>query len=458
MLPQKIANPRTLHRQVEQGRVGNRSLRYLLSANVTSRAALRRVSALRYVVAHDDAMAAFKTPDSTPRLPRVSFARNGSMSSSAALEAVASRPRRLQRRPTQAASYELANHAKAYIEGNQRKRHCVGYISSLTGHAVTNAYEFLYSLLAVGTSISTPAQPYVGFLPPPSHIALASSLVAFTHRKPSAETSKSSDAALRYLQCVLATIDDPAYPTIRTAFTFPEERTRRRGRVNKNTTRTPSPDRGGDIDCLVGEIANEKSVWSRAEDFWHIVGWAFNCSVIHKERWKRWQLWLTTMLDFLEADWEVCVKQSMNEEDEEVILKESLIWQYIVGDNSSVSRIARRRMAKAVFAMATAESLRDYPEVWEKETVERRSRENKRQKLDDVDFARGGVGDYDSDEDSDEADVVDEDDKASKPSTSIPEGNGISGATERLGGSASIELRQRLLALVRLRVFFVSGF
>jgi hypothetical protein len=159
------------------------------------------------------------------------------------------------------------------------------------------------------------------------------------------------------------------------------------------------------------------------------------------------------MLDFLEADWEVCVKQSMNEEDEEAILKESLIWQYIVGDNSSVSRIARRRMAKAVFAMATPESLRDYPEVWEKETVERRPRENKRQKLDDVDFARGGVGDYDSDEDSDEADVVDEDDKASKPSTSIPEGNGISGATERLGGSASVELRQRLLALVRLMCF-----
>jgi hypothetical protein len=398
-------------------------------------------------------MATFKTPDSTLRLPRVSFARDGNMPSSAALEAVASRPRRLQRRPTQAASYELANHAKAYIEGNQRKRHCVTCVSSLTGHAVTNAYEFLYSLLAVGTSISTPAQPYVGFLPPPSHIALASSLVAFTHRKPSAETSKSSDAALRYLQCVLATIDDPAYPTIRTAFTCPEERTRRRGRVNKNTTRTPSPDRGGDIDCLVGEIANEKSVWSRAEDFWHIVGWAFNCSVIHKERWKRWQLWLTTMLDFLEADWEVCVKQSMNEENEEAILKESLIWQYIVGDNSSVSRIARRRMAKAVFATATPESLRDYPEVWEKETVERRPRENKRQKLDEVDFARGGVGDYDSDEDSDEGDVVDEDDKASKPSTSIPEGNGISGATERLGGSASIELRQRLLALVRLRFF-----
>ena len=316
---------------------------------------------------------------------------------------------------------------------------------------VENAYEFLYSLLAVGTSISTPAQPYVGFLPPPSHIALASSLIAFTHRVPSAETSKSSDAALRYLRCLLATIDGPAYPTVRLAFAFPDDRTRRRGRIGKSATRTPSPDRGGDIDCLIGEIANEKSLWSRAEDFWHIVGWAFNCSVVHKGRWDRWQLWLTTMLDFLEADWNVCVKQCKDKQDEEATLKESLIWHYIVGDNSSVSRMARRRIAKAIFAMATPESLRDYPEVWERETIERTARGSKRQKLDDFDFDRGeGVSDYDSDEDSLDEDGATENDKDTSVSTSIPEGSGVSGATERLGGNASIELRQRLLALVCL--------
>lgn len=40
---------------------------------------------------------------------------------SAALEAVGTRPRRAQRRPTKPATYELANHAKAYIEGHQCK-------------------------------------------------------------------------------------------------------------------------------------------------------------------------------------------------------------------------------------------------------------------------------------------------------------------------------------------------
>jgi hypothetical protein len=40
---------------------------------------------------------------------------------SVALEAVGTRPRRAQRRPTKPAPYELANHAKAFIEGFQCK-------------------------------------------------------------------------------------------------------------------------------------------------------------------------------------------------------------------------------------------------------------------------------------------------------------------------------------------------
>ena len=40
-----------------------------------------------------------------------------------------------------------------------------------------SGYDFLYSLLAAGTSISTPAKPYIGFLAPPAYIAFASSTV-----------------------------------------------------------------------------------------------------------------------------------------------------------------------------------------------------------------------------------------------------------------------------------------
>lgn len=51
---------------------------------------------------------------------------------SAALEAVGTRPRRAQRRPTKPAAYELANHAKAFIEGFQ----CGSYLNLQT-HSLT---------------------------------------------------------------------------------------------------------------------------------------------------------------------------------------------------------------------------------------------------------------------------------------------------------------------------------
>src|SRR5690242_7715808 len=152
---------------------------------------------------------------------------------------------------------------------------------------VANAYEFLYSLLAAGTSISTPAQPYTGFLPPPSQIALAASLIPHKFKTASLDNNKGSDAALRYLLCLLHTIEAPAYPYIRQAFTFPTERTRRRPRGYRNATRSVSPDEEDDIDHLYCEAANDKSLWYRADDFWHIVGWAFNCSAAYKKRWER---------------------------------------------------------------------------------------------------------------------------------------------------------------------------
>ncbi|KAJ4350579.1 hypothetical protein N0V95_004630 [Ascochyta clinopodiicola] len=115
---------------------------------------------------------------------------------------------------------------------------------------LANAYEFLYSLLAAGTSISTPAQPYIGFLPPPTQIALAASLIAYTFKTSSVENRRGPDAALRYLQCVLNTIEAPRYPYIRQAFVFPPERTRRRPRGHRNTTRSLSPEEENDIDQL----------------------------------------------------------------------------------------------------------------------------------------------------------------------------------------------------------------
>ena len=165
------------------------------------------------------------------------------------------------------------------------------------------------------------------------------------------------------------------------------------------------------------------------------------------------------MLDFLEADWDICVKQSQHAETmDEAILQQSLIWQYVVGEGQSMTRTARRRVAKAIFAIATADSLKDYSEVWENEIKEPVKRPIKKQKLGNVDFEAGEVADYDSDEEIREAPTrvtraIERNFEVAPPPDlpAIDDGNlNLHDAIERLGGRDAIALRQRLLALVSL--------
>ncbi|KAI8935587.1 hypothetical protein NX059_008153 [Plenodomus lindquistii] len=363
----------------------------------------------------------------------------GQRPQSAALEAIGARPRQAQRRPTKQASYELANHAKAYIEGGK----------------VASGFEFLTSLLAAGTSISTPAQPYLGLLAPPAYIAFGLSLIAdpsFTTQAPSSDAQQASDAALRYLQCIHSIVDAPAYPTIRKAFIFTDERTRRRAPGYRSEANSLSPGGpGGDIERLAGPAANEKSLWRHAEDFWHIVGWAFNCSIAHKKRWDRWKLWLGITLDFLEADWHVCVKEGKDALDPAAVLQKSLLWHYVVGEAESTTRSMRRRIVKAILATASSDSRRDYPEVWPRETYELKRKAQKEGPISQVNFETGDIGDYGSDDEMQDILEQPEDDHdvpKSKPSTGGDSIRNVLDACQRLGGQEAIDLRQRLIALL----------
>lgn len=165
------------------------------------------------------------------------------------------------------------------------------------------------------------------------------------------------------------------------------------------------------------------------------------------------------MLEFLEDDWDVCVRQSQrDEEGQEVVLQQSLIWQYIAGERQSITRTTRRRIARAIFAIASPDSLKDYPEIWENETKEPKEPPNKKQKLGNVDFETGEVADYDNDEEMNDtpapARVTRAIERKSEvtPPPDLPDIDhgslDLNGAIERLGGSDAIALRQRLLALV----------
>jgi hypothetical protein len=316
---------------------------------------------------------------------------------------------------------------------------------------VASGYDFLYSLLAAGTSISTPAQPYIGYLSPSAYLAFASTLVVYpkiTTKTYAKEVRKGSDAALRYLRCVHTTIDGPAYSTIREAFSFPKEHMRRRAPAHRSVAASLSPGPGDDVEVIAGEAASAESIWTKAEDFWQLVGWAFNCSVSHKKRWARWKLWLGIMLDFLEADWEFCVQRSKVEETyAENMIRESLLWHYIVGHSRTVNRNSRRRMVKAILATASVESLKDYPEVWKEETEGPKREQDDEQAGD----AHTETGDTAGDEKDEE--MQDTPDNELSHDEIL---GGVHGTVEQLGGMQAIQLRHRLIALVCQDVHFIS--
>ncbi|KAF1911461.1 hypothetical protein BDU57DRAFT_533563 [Ampelomyces quisqualis] len=385
--------------------------------------------------AFEMAMSASNQPEQAPRGPSSTV--SGHATPSVALEAVGARPRRVQRRPTKQASYELCTHAKAYLEGGQ----------------YASGFDFLSSLLAAGTSISTPAQPHIGLIAPATYLAFASSLIVYpkiTTKTRSKDAQRGADAALRYLRCVHNTVHGPAYSVVRQAFSFSEESSRRRDRGHHGVTASLSPKSGDDISAIAGDAAQSHSLWAKADDFWHIVGWALNCSKSHHHRWERWKLWLGMTLDFLESDWELCVGRGKEDETlQESTLKESLIWRYILGDAVSVSRGVRRRIVRAILATASAEALKDFPEIWQKESEgpKRQTREGNQAR--EVDFETGDMADYGSDEDMPDAhEETDDEKQVEQDSDSDDSDNNVEMAIRTLGGRQAIELRQRLIALV----------
>ncbi|KAF2021075.1 hypothetical protein BU24DRAFT_457091 [Aaosphaeria arxii CBS 175.79] len=364
------------------------------------------------------------------------------------LEAMGKMPRQSLRRPTKPVSYELANHSKAYLEAEQ----------------YAGGFTFLNALLTTGTSISTPAKPHHAYLPPASQICLASTLVVYpqiTTKHLSREKVKGADAALRYLQSIFNTVS-PLDPTLKEAFSFPDERARRRNATRYTSGNNPSIDHSN-IEQLVDLAATSQSLYTRADDFWHIVGWAFNCSVTDRPRWERWKVWLEAMLSFLEIEWEARVKTSREADNADSVLTESLLWHYIASQDPT-NRSNRRRVIKAIMAMGTSQSKSQYPEVWLNELVRAKS-VNKNTVPEKIDIENGELGDFlDGSEDvaMDDAPGLSARPARSKrsaarnsdekdPSLSTDDDfafKDVDEAVARMGGNEAITLRQRLIALL----------
>ena len=144
-----------------------------------------------------------------------------------------------------------------------------------------------------------------------------------------------------------------------------------------------------------------ESLWSRAEDFWQLVGWAFNCSCLQDtnvfaKRWERWSLWLDLMLQVLEDDWRIRVERKD--------WASSLIWQYIHVESGGQAR--NRRILRAIFADGGHRPLNEFREVFRNELKEPVKDADKVKKREvDVNIEADIYGDYmgkDEDDFSDE--------------------------------------------------------
>ena len=337
----------------------------------------------------------------------------------------------------------------------------------------SQAFDLLSSALTSGTGSAVAAQ-----IPPVQHLAFAATLAVhpqLTSRTLSSDKHAAADDALKYLRQVNALLG-PRNACLDKAFRFSNENGSSR---NKRTNLRVSDAIGLDEDESVGQIrssyANKSSLWTHADDFWSLVGWVFNCSVAHPQRWERWKLLLVLVLDILEDDLEDRLPQAQDvyktggNAAVQACLKDSLLTQYLstIGEG----RNNKRRLMRAILANGSRQSLAEFGEVWRHETKPPKQNEderfNKRRKLD---LDNDEYGDYldESDQDSPIGPL-----SRSRSATALPSaqpsgvaseaddesGNEVNGARtpngsiaspgiEAFGDMESIHLRQRILALL----------
>ncbi|KAK1077256.1 hypothetical protein LTR33_008243 [Friedmanniomyces endolithicus] len=308
--------------------------------------------------------------------------------------------------------------------------------------------------------------PRPAYIPPVQFFAFLATLTVhphFTTRTHDVEKQTAADDALRYLQQV-AKLVGPRNSGLNRAFRFVEATkptaSRNRRAVTRNTTDAAEEDQEYDADSIRSRYATEESLWSNADDFWSVVGWAFNCSVAHPHRWRRWKVWLELMLDILGAD--------LESHAEDGTIPASMFARYLasVGERG---RNTKRRLMRAILADGTQSSLAEFHEVWRDETRGPRNlknqkvdRQHKRQKLDLDNGDFGDYGDESSAEDSPATSIQRSRSSTAKPSRRDSGNDDDSDESQAprnkdnepltglaaLGRTPSLHLRTRLLALL----------
>lgn len=313
--------------------------------------------------------------------------------------------------PLQSSSREpsTAQVAKQYRQAKQLPFDLVQLLqTSLEEGLFTQAFNSLLSVTSNSASSADRLQPVT--IPPPSHLALAATLAVHpitTTRTTEREKWNQANTALRLLRLVHSLVGPingwfvPAFSFRKFTFRFPQRNDR--DDDDEENDEDDGMYRNSDLHTT---YARSNSLWNRAEDFWQLVGWAFNCAClpgIHAARWKHYHLLLDFMLDVLETDW------NLRSKGDNPSPEESLLWQYI--ELSAGGHARERRILRAVFADGSRRSLAEFRDIFAYELKEPAQGDGSVKKLEvNVNIDQEVYGDYighDDDDVSDDEDNVD---------------------------------------------------
>ncbi|GAM85646.1 hypothetical protein ANO11243_036530 [Dothideomycetidae sp. 11243] len=321
------------------------------------------------------------------------------------------------------------------------------------------AFEQLQSVLLAGSDLPS-GTPRRVFVPPAKVITLACTLVVYpplTSRLPSSDKPDAANLALHYVR-QLATTGHTIHLPLVEAFSFAAQDAGRLSRRPRRTTEQGNGETGvSEGSRLTTRIANQDSLFARADDFWAVVGWAFNCSVKHPRRWERWQVWLDMMLNVLEKDLQDRSSSPLSDThgtpaDPDEAIKNALLTQYLTLRSSG--RAEKRRVMRAILADGSHQSMAEFKPLWKNETKPPKEVDPEATMVKKLDIENEQYGDYADDDEEDEGDADETDARASEKlvgsgdEMADDDQEHSSDVNSDFGGLSSIVLRQRILGLL----------
>lgn len=256
--------------------------------------------------------------------------------------------------------------------------------------------DLLNSLLCEGTSnVDAANQPIL--VPPASQLGVLATLAVqpkHTSKLANSDTHDVASLSLSYLRNLFATVG-PIHGNLRDAFIYRGDTGRRR----RSLETLPHNDLESDDDHIRGKTANTGSVWVRGQDFWKVLGWAFNCSALYPHRWRWWKPWLKYMVDVLDEDYLERKRLDAEQQNDKdcpsfLMVRNSLLVSYIAPKNTRSSPL--KAILCALFADGSASSTSTFREVFKNETKVA-STTSKKRKRHHVDLENDNFGDYDED-------------------------------------------------------------